>query len=152
MSSVARASKSWALHCLPVSGLVGGLGGLLLEPQGWARAWWFASLVALGGAVAGAVPILRYRSRGANPAGLIPAVGWAIGLRAGLTIVGAVGLVLGGHDRLAVGLGVAANYAALLVLETRWALRVLRQEAPPGFAGASSSVAREQDPRVGGKV
>lgn len=149
MNSVGRVWKSWALHCLPVSGFVGGLGGWLVEPRGWAGPWWLAALVALAGAAAGAIPVVRHRSRAANPAGVFAAMGRAMGLRAALTVAGAVALVVGGLDRLAVGLGVAVNYVALLVVETRWALQVLREGGVEGAGGARGSVGRDGGP---GKV
>jgi hypothetical protein len=113
---------AWAWHCLPVSAVVGVLGGVLAGRWGWSEAWWGGATVAFFGAFFGAVPVVRLRKRQRLPEQSVALLGWSMGLRTLTAVVGALGLVLGGLDRFAVGVGVAVNYLVLLVAETRWTL------------------------------
>ena len=129
MSDLGRALVSW-------------LGPSVLALASLAAAgWWptrrlggdaaLASLMAGGGvgfagALLGALPILGAVARGGSERPHVTA-GWAMALRSGATVLGAAALALGSSlPRTALLAWVALSYGALLVIETRWAVRWLR--------------------------
>jgi len=81
--------------------------------------------VAFLGALAGALPVLAAIAR-PGPGQARSAAGWAMALRAGVTLVGALVGALGTSvERPPFLIWVAAAYAALLIAETRWTIRWL---------------------------
>jgi len=82
--------------------------------------------IALAGALLGALPVLRAVARGdwGHPYGV---VGWAMALRAGGTLAGALAVAYGsGLPRRTLVIWVAVAYGVLLVVETRWTARWLK--------------------------
>ena len=81
--------------------------------------------VALTGALAGALPVLRALARPETKRAHAAAL-WSMALRSGVTVVGALVVVFGtAVARTPFVLWVAWAYAALLVAETRWTVRWL---------------------------
>lgn len=128
MSPLGRAAASWLVASagtIVVLGLVGWwpTRGSAGEPGVAALAAGCA--VALAGSLAGALPVLAAVARGGarRPQAV---AGWAMALRFGATVAGALTVALGsGLPRRPLLLWVALGYAALLVVETRWMLRRL---------------------------
>lgn len=86
--------------------------------------------IAVLASAAGALPVAR--ARGAEPAAKYRALLAAIGLRFGLTLALALAAALSGRfERVALLLWVAIGYGALLVVDTRYAWKMLGPERDP---------------------
>jgi hypothetical protein len=128
MSNVERAVLQWLGGSGVAIGRAGAVGWLPTER--WAGPGGPTALaagcgVALAGAMAGALPVLRALARPEAKRGNVAAL-VATALRSGVTVVGTLVVVFGTSvARAPFVLWVAWAYAALLVAETRWTVRWL---------------------------
>lgn len=128
MSPPLRAAAGWlagALATVAGIGLVGWLPTARLGGEPATAALLAGCAVGLAGSALGAVPIVLAlaSSGGAKPHAT---AAWAMALRAGGTLVGALVLALGtGLPRTALLAWVGLAYGALLVVEIRWTVRWL---------------------------
>jgi hypothetical protein len=125
---VARAAAGWAAQSGAAIALVAAAGWLptgRLAGEAGRQAFAAGCGVALFGALAGAAPVLLAVARGGAGKPHVTA-GWAMALRSGSTLAGALVVTLGtGVARVPFLIGVALAYGALLVVETRWTVRWL---------------------------
>jgi hypothetical protein len=128
VSRVVRAAAGWAaqsLGALAAIGLLGWLPAGKLAGDAGRTAFAAGCAVALVGALLGAAPVLLALARGGAKRPHVTA-GWAMALRSGATLAGAVVATLGtGVARTPFLAGVALAYGTLLVVETRWTVRWL---------------------------
>jgi hypothetical protein len=128
VSRVVRAAAGWAaqsLGTLAALGLVGWLPTSKLAGDPGRAALVAGCGVALAGALCGAAPVLLALARGGPERPHVTA-GWAMALRSGATLAGALVATLGtGVARMPFLVWVALAYGALLVVETRWTIRWL---------------------------
>lgn len=128
MSRVDRAAAAWAaqsLGALVALGLLGWLPTSRLAGAPGLSALAAGCAVALAGAICGAAPVLLALARGGPERPHVTA-GWAMALRSGTTLAGALVVTLGtGVARTPFLVWVALAYGALLVVETRWTVRWL---------------------------
>ena len=126
-SATARAVGSWLAAALATVALAAALGWLPTRRLGGEAALVGLAAgcaVALAGAALGAAPVLVAVARGGGRSHVV--AGWAMALRSGATLVGAlVGALGGAVPRTAFLAWVAIGYGALLVVETKWMLRWL---------------------------
>jgi hypothetical protein len=123
-----RAAASWlagALATIAALALVGWLPTARLGGEPAVAALLAGCAVGFAGSALGALPVvLALASGGAAKPHATAA--WAMALRAGGTLVGALVLTLGtGLPRTALLAWVGLAYGALLVVETRWTVRWL---------------------------
>jgi hypothetical protein len=128
VSPVVRAAAGWAaqsLGALAALGLVGWLPTSKLAGDPGRAALAAGCAVALVGALCGAAPVLLALARG-GPERPHATAGWAMALRSGATLVGALATTLGtGVARTPFLVWVGLAYGSLLVVETRWMVRWL---------------------------
>ena len=99
-----------------------------------------AAAVSLAGAIAGWLPMLRLSSPDADPADRANAILAGLAVRLGVTLAGVLVVLVGGFAPGPSGargpflawLGV--DYAVLLIVETRLAMRSVRSSRPAGGA------------------
>jgi hypothetical protein len=104
-----------------------------------------AAGVSLAGALAGWLPMLRLSSPTADPADRANAILAGLAVRLGVTLAGVLAVLAGGlapadsgaRGPFLVWLGI--DYAVLLVVETRLAMRTVRSPRPAGPAGGAPS-------------
>ena len=129
MTPVVRAAAGWlgsSAAALLVVTAIGALPTARLGGPGAMRALGAGCAIAAVGALVGALPVLGAVAAGGAPRPHVTA-GWAVALRFGATLAGALATALGSTlPRLPLLLWVAIAYGALLVVETRWTLRWLR--------------------------
>jgi hypothetical protein len=132
MSPLVRAAAGWfagSAGAVGLAALAGWWPTSRLAGAGAGAALAAGCAVALAGALAGAAPVLAAVARGGarRPQAV---AGWAMALRFGATLAGALAVALGSElPRRPLLAWVALAYAALLVFETRWTLRWLRAGA-----------------------
>jgi hypothetical protein len=133
MSPLARAAGSWlagAVVAVAVVVAVGLLPTLRLGGESALAALVAGCSVSLLGAFLGAAPVLMAVAAGGTQRPHVTA-GWAMALRSGGTLAGALAGALGSSLPRVVFLAwVAIAYGALLVVETRWTVRWLDASGP----------------------
>jgi hypothetical protein len=114
---------AWAVAVAALVAALGWVPARRLAGEDAGPAWLMGCALSLFASAVGVLPVVRAR-RAATPAAHVPAMMAAMAIRfAVLLVLGAVAALSGGFERGPLLLGAAASYLALLVVDTRYAVR-----------------------------